>query len=153
MMLTQQTITDNEIRALSWKQPMAELMKHGKTETRTWSTDYRGLVLICASVNPFGDRELVDLCGPENYARILQMLGPKWFNAVKRGSAIAVGRLVNCLPWKGEGPLVLSTFVKDLNGRFLWTFDDVTPIETFPWRGQLGWKALTLEEKARIKIL
>lgn len=134
---------------------MAELMKHGKTETRTWATDWRGLVLICSSAIPYSDRELIALCGPEQYARILQLLGPKWFNVVKRGSAIAVGRLINCLPWHEPSPLDLSTFISEdsLRGRFLHIYEDITPIVPFPWRGQLGWKTLTTEEKSRIKIL
>lgn len=161
--ITQQAITGNEIRALSWKQPMAELMKHGKKETRTWSTDYRGLVLICSSVVPYSDRELIALCGPEQYARILQVLGPKWFNAVKRGSAIAVGRLRSCWsmylqPTRKDYEEQVKatedqTFVKYNPDLWMHVYSDVTPIEPFPWRGQLGWKTLTPEDKAKIKIL
>lgn len=153
MAITQQMITDNEVRALSWKQPMAELMKYGKVETRTWATPYRGIVLICSSVVPYGDRELIDLCGPEQLARIIQVLGKKWTHSVKRGSAIAVGRLADCCAWQPSSLLSHSTYVKHRPGLLFHIYEDVTPIETFPWRGQQGWKTLTPEEKAKIKIL
>lgn len=137
---------------------MAELMKHGKVETRTWSTDWRGLVLICSSVVPFSDRELMEICGPKQFARISQVLGKKWFNSVKRGNAIAVGRLINCKSMfahqeTNQTKAEALTFVKYNPSLWLHIYEDVTAIEPFPWRGQLGWKTLTPEEKAKIKIL
>lgn len=41
-------------KALSVKQPWANLIASGKKtiETRTWRTNYRGLILICSSKNP-----------------------------------------------------------------------------------------------------
>lgn len=157
MAITKQMIIDNEIRGLSWKQPFAELMKHGKVETRTWETEWRGLVLICASVNPYSDRELVAMSGREQYTRILQLLGPKWFNQVKRGSAIAVGRLVACRSMSttesAEREMEAKTFVKYNPLLHLHIYEDVTPIEPFPWRGQLGWQKVSDEDKAKIKPL
>jgi hypothetical protein len=148
-MISKEEILTSEIRALSWKQPFAELMKHGKQETRTWATEFRGLVLICASVQPYGDRELVEICGPEQHARILQILGPKWFNQVKRGSAIAVGRINGCVEmWRSDEGV---TFVKYKPGLYVHRYEDITPIQPFPWRGQLGWKTLTQEERERIE--
>jgi hypothetical protein len=44
---------DQKLMALSWKQPYAELMLHGKIETRTWQTKYRGWVMVCASKQPY----------------------------------------------------------------------------------------------------
>lgn len=132
------------------------LPPHEKQETRTWPTDYRGLVLICASAQPYGDRELVKICGPEQYARILQTLGPKWFNQVKRGNAIAVGRLIKCVPGSVEpAPSVFShfTYVLPSPDLYVHLFEDVTPIKPFPWRGQLGYVPLTQEQKELIKPL
>jgi hypothetical protein len=112
---------------------------------------------------PYGDRELIELCGPEQLARIVQTLGKKWTHSVKRGSAIAVGRLASCYAgyldperrdfleqvkaWEDQ------SFIEYNRNLFLHNYTDITPIETFPWRGQLGWKTLTPEEKAKIKIL
>jgi hypothetical protein len=113
---------------------------------------------------PYGDRELIDLCGPEQLARIVQTLGKKWTHSVKRGSAIAVGRLASCYSLYCLQPdrkdfeeqkkaVEDETFIKYNPELFEHNYTDITPIETFPWRGQLGWKTLTPEEKAKIKIL
>lgn len=158
-MITQADILQNEVRALSWKPPFSELMLHGKQETRTWATNFRGLVLICSSAQPYADRELIAICGDEQYARILQLLGPKWYNVAKRGNAIAVGRLTECLPMNDQAPadtveaMEAATFVKNKPGLYIHFYEDVTPIQTFPWRGSLGWKTLTPEEKQKIKLL
>jgi hypothetical protein len=160
-MLTQKEIINSELRALNLKHPYAQLMlpPFNKQETRTWKTDYRGLVLICASVNPYGDRELIQIAGPEQYARIIQLLGPKWFNSVKRGSAIAIGRLVDCVPMVshaqmvGEKQIENETFVKFDRTLYVHEYADVTPIKTFPWRGGLGWQKVTDEQKKRIEPL
>jgi hypothetical protein len=160
-MISKEEILTSEVRALSWKQPFAELMKFGKVETRTWGTSYRGLVLICASVQPYGDRELIELCGPEQYARILQILGPKWFNSVKRGGALSIGRL-KTLSREIYNPRYSdyknstdqweqTTFVKYRPNLNRWHFEDVTPINPFPWKGTQGWKILTQEERERIE--
>lgn len=47
------------IRALWWREPYASLMLQGKVETRTWNTNYRGLVLICASIKPYDDADIL----------------------------------------------------------------------------------------------
>lgn len=158
MKITQEEIHNSGIKGLSLKPPFSELMlpPYNKQETRTWETRYRGLVLICASVLPYADRELVELCGQEQYSRILQLLGVKWYNVVKRGNAIAVGRLVDCLPGSVEPvPSVAEywTYVKYNPKLWVHKFTDVTPIKTFPIRGQLNYFDITGEQKERIKIL
>ena len=57
------------IRALSLKQPYANLVASGKKsmETRTWSTKYRGDMLICASMSGKGEPIGVALCIVELY--------------------------------------------------------------------------------------
>jgi len=42
------------VKAISIKEPWASMIKSGKKtiETRTWKTDYRGKILLCASKNP-----------------------------------------------------------------------------------------------------
>ena len=63
------------MKALSIKQPWAWAIAcgHKTIETRTWSTTYRGPLLIAASKTP--DRAMMDWltgqCGPE----ILQQIG------------------------------------------------------------------------------
>lgn len=156
-MITQEEIFKNPVRALSFKHPYAELMKHGKQETRTWATSYTGLVLICSSVNPYGDRELIEIAGPEQYARILKLLGVKWYNNVKRGSAIGVARIVGSYGaglWsKQPEKFELHTFVKFNPDLHVHEYRDFTPIDPFPWRGSLGFRTLGAEDKQKIKIL
>lgn len=50
------------MKALSVKQPFASLILEGKKtiETRTWATDYRGPLLICASLKPHSGLLLLD---------------------------------------------------------------------------------------------
>ena len=85
------------MKALSWKQPFVSLMLHGKIETRTWETNYRGLVLICASKKPYSLGELLNISGDYQYHRIVDTLGyePSQFDDVC-GYAIAVGKLIDC---------------------------------------------------------
>jgi hypothetical protein len=53
-----------KLRALSLKQPYANWIVSGRKtiETRTWSTSYRGDVLICASTTGKGEPKGVALC-------------------------------------------------------------------------------------------
>jgi len=52
------------IRALSLQQPYANLVAQGQKtlETRKWSTNYRGDILICASTTGVGEPTGVALC-------------------------------------------------------------------------------------------
>lgn len=52
------------IKALSLKQPFASWVAEGRKtlETRVWSTDYRGDILICASQSGDGEPRGVALC-------------------------------------------------------------------------------------------
>ncbi len=49
-------MTDLTFKELSIKEPYASMINDGKKtiETRTWATDYRGEILICASKSPKG---------------------------------------------------------------------------------------------------
>ena len=53
-----------KLKALSLKQPYANWVSSGKKtlETRTWSTNYRGDILICASTTGKGEPKGVALC-------------------------------------------------------------------------------------------
>lgn len=147
----------NNIRALSWKQPFAELMLHGKIETRTWSTKYRGAVIICASKSGYPEKQIIEITGPENYDRIQRLVNPK--KAVK-GKAIAIGRLVDCRPMVPED--VEKCFVKyhtpvHIEGTkrfkrlFCHIYEDVVRIDPFGWKGTQGWR--TLDEKTRDRVI
>ncbi len=85
------------IRQLSWKQPFASLMLHGKIETRRWKTNYRGLVLICASKQLYSEDVLESISGHNQIIRIINMLHPINLEDTL-GKTIAVGNLADCRP-------------------------------------------------------
>lgn len=155
------------IRALSWKQPYASLMLHGKVETRTWSTSYRGLVLICASLKRYDQEVFYSISGQEQYDRIHKTIDVYDTTA---DMAIAVGRLVGCRlmkkedenltfveyrdPWQIERVSKKTGKTKIITQR-LWChfYKDVKPIEPFDWKGTQGWKTLSPEEIKQIQII
>ncbi len=141
------------IRALSWKQPYAELMLHGKIETRTWNTNYRGKVLICASLQSYSDKEINSISGKEQHKRIRSLLMPYFLqNCVAyRGYAIAIAELIECRPMKKEDED--SCFVKFNPSLFVHIYKNVKKIEPFRWKGTQGWKSLTPDLLDKINII
>lgn len=153
------------IRALSWKQPFASLMLHGKAETRTWDTKYRGWVLICASKVCYSVNAIADIAGPQQYKRIEEVLVKEYFT-LPLGQAIAIGRLkgtglmaniVRPRP-DSEEPhdfLVMATekatFVQYNPALWIHSYEDVQPIVPFEWKGSQGWK--TLDQATIDKII
>lgn len=142
------------IRALWWKQPFASLMLHGKIETRTYPTNVRGKVLICAGKQHYKHGEIDIISGQKVRHEINGILNtePSFFNLPK-GKAVAIGNLVDCFPF----PLLGTrrehlTFVKYKEGIWCWVFENVQPIEPFEIKGKQGWKILDEETKSKIKI-
>lgn len=160
-MITLEQIQQNEVRALTWRQPYGSLMLHGKQETRTWDTKYRGLVLICAGLNSYPAYELEQLAGLHQYNRILDLTYefPKE-NFYITGQAIAIGELTDTLLMDNMIRVVAGrqwledlTFVEWKPTLFMHYYKHVTPIEPFPWKGSQGWRTLTEEQKILIKPL
>ena len=148
---------NEEIRALSWKQPFASLMYYGeKIETRTWSTKYRGLVLICVSKKPYTPQELFRITGPLQMIRIndlfVKQTGMDFHKIGKAtaGTAMYIGELVDCRKMKREDED--KCFVQFNPGLYCHVYKNVRRIEPFPWKGSQGWKKLSAEDKAKINI-
>ncbi len=157
----------DEVRALSWKQPYASLMLHGKIETRSWNTNYRGKVLICASKTPYNYNDIMAISGERQGQRVLNYMNSQKIEQ-PNGVAIAIGELVDCRPMEPKDKLL--TFVEYVspwmsmrerkNGQIHWVekqlwchiYKNVQPIEPFEWKGTQGWKILDEETKAKIKI-
>lgn len=138
-----------EIRALSWKQPYASLMLHGKIEIRTWDTKYRGRVLICASKQPYTQREINAITRTRLFDPIMKF---DWeeINGLC-GKAIAIGTLANCRPMqKQDERLAFVNYNPDL---WCHVYNNVQPIDPFDWKGTQGWKILDEETKAKIKVI
>lgn len=138
-----------EVRALNWKQPYLHLMQNGidKVETRTWKTDFRGLVLMCASQSPYQYNIVRSISGQRQTGRIMQLLPAE---GTPRGQALFIGELIDCVPMhpKDENACFVA-FNPDL---WCHVYGDVFPIDPFPWKGRQKWKVLDDSIKSMIKI-
>jgi activating signal cointegrator 1 len=134
------------LKAISLYQPWASLVALGlkRVETRSWSTTYRGPLLIHAAerwdadqiaVRDLADRDLVD----HGYVELPRNL--------PLGRVLAVCRLTGCsqvrqgsLTPEGIGLSSLEMAFGDYRpGRFGWSLEDVRPLaEPVPWRGMQG---------------
>ena len=156
---------NENIRGLSWRQPFASLMLHGKIETRTWKTNYRGWVLICASKKSYTSDELYYICGGQyQYRRIIDVLGydPSQFDDLygrcdppkfddNCGQAISVGKLVDCRPMKKEDED--DCFVSYSPNLWCHIYKDVKEIKPFPFKGKQGWSKLDKETFDKIEYI
>lgn len=140
---------NEEIRALSWKEPFALLMLHGKIETRTWATSYRGLVLICASKSEYTLKTIDLMCGEQLAGKIVGKIGQFWARRLtSHGKAIAIGRLIDCRKMRPEDED--KCFVKYRPNLYCHIYEYVRPIDPFHWKGSQGWKRLKEDEKSKI---
>ena len=89
------------MKAISIREPYASMIRRGEKtiETRTWKTDYRGFILLCASKKPDG------------------------FLA---GNAFAIGELVDVRPMVKEDEKRACCEVYD--GAYSWVFENIFPI-------------------------
>lgn len=148
------TIFNQPIRALSLRQPFASLMlpPFNKIETRTWSTNYRGLVLICASQKGYPWNVVRDICGAKQFNRITNFIGThKLRLSATDGHAIAIGNLVDCRPMTKEDED--KCFVQHFPDLWCHVYENVRPIKPFPWKGSQGWKTLTEEQTRKIEVI
>lgn len=108
------------MKALSVKQPWANLIACGsKTiETRTWATNYRGLLLIVSSKLP---------------------------KIPPAGSAVAIVELVDCRPMTkaDERHACCGLYPNAIS----WIFADIRRIRPFPVKGALGVFQCTVDPK------
>ncbi len=143
---------DQKLMALSWKQPYGELMLHGKIETRTWNTNYRGWVLICASKTGYKLRQVLNISGNDQFKRIFEAVEGKEADMYKfRGHAIAIGLLVDCRPMR---PLDADQcFVEYYPDLFCHVYENVRAINPIPWKGTQGWREVSEEIKKQIVFI
>ena len=145
-------MVNEEIRALSWKNPYASLMLHGKIETRTWNTNYRGLVLICSSQKSYTGAKIFEISGSELVKLICSVIASDNSRIMElNGYAIAIGKLVDCRFMQPEDEE--KCFVKYSEGLYCHIYEDMKLIKPFRWKGSQGWRTLTDEQKQLINIL
>ena len=138
----------DRIGALSWKEPYATLMFHGKIETRTWPTNYRGPVLICTSIKDYRIDQIMNISGEKQFERIIDLIDDKK-PEIKNGFAIATGSLMQCRPMqKSDEDKCFVWYSPDL---FCHIYKDVRPIKPFPFKGGRKWSSITNEQFIKIK--
>ncbi len=114
--------------ALSVKQPWASLIARGRKtiETRSWSTTYRGQLLICAGASP-------DIGALRRFGAV----PATWEQVYPPGVALAVVTLVDVSPML-QGDEVAACCPRR-PGLFAWRFGPIiAPVTPFAVRGQLG---------------
>lgn len=147
------------IKALSWREPYGSLMlpPHNKIETRTRWTNYRGLVLICASKKSYDWDDVMGISGQVQFDRIIDRMkqkneghGKLWYTDY-HGLAFAVGKLVGCRRMMKEDED--KCFVKYFPDLWCHIYTNVRPIKPIPWKGSLGFSNVPKEVKRQIEFL
>ena len=137
---------DLTLRALSWRQPYADMMLMGKIETRTWPTAYRGWVLICSSKKPYLLDQVVNISGTNQLLRIFEQMEAHNRFTQKEGYALAIGRLIDCRSMTKEDED--ACYVNYFPGLYCHVYSDVSPLPyPFAWRGSQGWRTVDLNTK------
>lgn len=122
------------MKALSLKQPWAGLIADGQKtiETRIWPTDYRGDLLICASLNvdKFMMDEFTNLFSEGNLLELFAI----------KGHALCVVELYDCQIMIKEHE---AAAMCDVYGEGRWKaksffLRNIRRIKPFPVKGQLG---------------
>lgn len=140
-----------EVRALSWYQPYATLMEHGKLETRRQQTKVRGWVLICSCAKPYSYQQVIDISGEYQYKRICDTL-LRDFSTLPTGVATSIGWLEGSREMKNTDADEDACYVQHRSGLWVWEFTNVKAIEPFEYKGKQGWGILNETELAKIII-
>ena len=132
----------NQAKAISLHQPWAELIAMGfkHYETRSWSTNYRGKLVICSAKKNTKQQQL-------NYESLASILGidltlHPW-DSLPLGMAIALVNLTDCIKMTDEFIEAQSEHEQLCGhwepGRFAWKLDDISPISPpISIKGQQG---------------
>lgn len=142
------------MKTLSLLQPWATLVADGakKVETRSWKTDYRGLLGIHASKGfPKGGKKAFDqLCATEPFRGILRFRLNRLmavFSAhefleryMPMGALIATCTLIDCvkIPPHRPPPEPELSFGDYSPGRYAWYLENVKTFRPIPTKGKLG---------------
>ncbi|MFA4826593.1 MAG: ASCH domain-containing protein [Methanoregula sp.] len=129
-----------KIKAISIWQPWASLIAvvAKKFETRSWKTNYRGPLLICAAKKPFNSFHF-----SATFVDAAQKALPYPIGGyqIPYGKAVAIADLTACLTtfnyqtdWIG----LEATFGDFSLGRYAWKLENVRAIKPFPVKGRQG---------------
>lgn len=125
------------MKVLSIQEPYATLIKDGykKIETRSWKTNYRGKILIHASLGKTFQKTITN-------TEVISLLKERSLN---HGKIICQATLVDCIKMTEE-------FIKKVQlnnqeyilgiyelGRYAWILENIIPLErTIEVKGKLG---------------
>lgn len=136
-----QDLPDAPAKAISLHQPWASLivMGHKCFETRSWSTNYRGKLVICAAKKKTKALEL----SYHSLANIfnINLLKYSW-NKLSFGMAIAVCDLTDCISMTDD--FIEKQSKSELacghweTGRYTWKLEDIKPLIPTPITGKQG---------------
>ena len=126
------------MKALSLWQPWASLIAIGakRYETRSWSTRYRGPILICAAktMNSECKRALLDV-------EIQKALVGAGVKIIPFGVAVCIVDLKGCYPTGNMSKEQIGTdlpFGDFTPGRYAWKLEDLRKIPPFAVKGKQG---------------
>lgn len=118
------------MKALSIKNPYANLIleKYKPIEIRSQNIEYRGDILICASLKKV---LWYDCFNPKN---VLTGNIPQLYNNC--GFAIGIATIVDCRPMIKQDEQ--AAFCQFKEGSFAWVLENPRRVNPFPVKGQLG---------------
>lgn len=150
---------DTNMRTIGLYPPFAQLMLHGKVETRWVKKGKKppfplGAYLIYATKRSYTYYEVVSISGKNITEWILNTLKYPWRQDA--GYMICVGELIEVYPMKPEDEG--TTFVKyeesETHTRWCLRFKDVQPVVPYIWsHGKQGIGFLPESEVLNIKIM
>ncbi len=162
------------MKAISLWEPHASLMRTTakKIETRSWATEYRGRLLICATKTGLPEVELLELLSRWEFqgglapllGHSLDLKGNGWYDVgpehLNFGKAVAIVQVINCKPTVQLTDDEIGTdrpFGNFAPGRFAWITNmvrkDFTP---FPVKGHQGFFTVAdefIDEMLRYPVL
>ena len=128
------------MKAITLWQPWASLIAIGakKYETRSWPTNYRGLLAIHAAAK--APKTEMELCEIEPFKSSLRRAGIISANELPLGSVIAIANLVDCIYISKEFIKAILDTVEYGFGdyeisRYAWKLEGVRPINPIPAKG------------------
>lgn len=156
----EKVFVNRPVMAISLWQPWASLIMAGakRFETRSWATEYRGPLVICAAKGGLGKSELYATLVDEIFQRALfpilglsQGLSIKEFaNAamgiLPRGKALGCVDLVDCIGTDLIGDHSDIPFGDFSHGRFAWRLEKVRRFDKpVPVKGKQGFFKIDLK--------
>ena len=127
------------MKALTWKYPYGPMMVKGKLETRSWPTNYRGLVLICIAKKAYTPEEIEAMSYDYQIDQMDEFLAENLYNHSDiLGMAIAVGTLADCVKLSHKHET--DTYIRHREGYYAHIYENIRPIKPLAWKGGQGWK-------------